>query len=161
MSYDQPQTKRIFLGKKYTTTTRQQMERNACELIVNNQFNSKAASPLFNQAVGSWPHQMLRYLADINGVSAKGPASPADTGQLLADTAVYWNLLGHIHLQLFFQGPHPILFHPMYPTLWGSHHKETEAGLRREAVMHGFYSSAVPLMMWLKENGENLYPAPT
>lgn len=161
MSYDQPQTKYIFLGKKYTTTTRQQMEQKACESIVNNQFNSKTAPPLFNQAVGSWPHQMLRYLADINGVSAKGPASPADIGQLLADTAVYWDVLGHIHLQLFFQGPRPILFHPLYPTLWVSHHKETEPGLRREAVKHWFYSSAVPLMMWLKENGENLYPAPT
>lgn len=45
--------------------TRQQMQQNACESIVNNWFNSKAVSPLFNQAVGSWPHQMLttRYLA--------------------------------------------------------------------------------------------------
>lgn len=70
------------------------MEQNTCESIVNNQFNSKAASPVFNQAVGSWPHQKLRtrYLADINGVSAKGPASPADIGQLLADIAVYWNV---------------------------------------------------------------------
>lgn len=70
--------------------------------------------------------------------------------------------LGHFHLQLlFFQGPHPILFHPIYPSLWVSDHKKTEPGLRSEAAMHWLHSSAVPSIMCLKENGENLYPAPT
>lgn len=74
--------------------TRQQMEQNSCESIVNNPFNSKAESPLFNQAVSRQltpSNAEDQVFADISGVSAKGSARPADTGHLLADPGVYWN----------------------------------------------------------------------
>lgn len=82
--------------------------------------------------------------------------------QLSVDTAVYVHAARPFSSTVaLLSRAYPILPYFIYPTLWGSDHNKIKPGVRSEAVMHWFHSSAVPSMMRLKENGENLYPAPT